>query len=155
MPVGKSALWVRTIFKKEEKENRDQVQALFSPQTRLSKHKLRPEVHFSDNLDPSGYSKIQNISKFGLDMPIAKSGLKVRTNQQNVTNSCAGPRGKSLSEHPWFGPRMWKRHRLLLGLPGSGHGRRSRRVVMSAGLSVLCLAGSGYDVMVWPGTLEW
>ena len=35
-----------------------------------------------------------------------------------VTSSCAGPKGKSLSEHPWLGPRMWKRHRLLLGLPG-------------------------------------
>ena len=61
-------------------------------------------------------------------MPVEKSGLKARTNQQNVTSSCAGPKGKSLSEHPWLEPRMWKRHRLLLGLPGSGHGEARQEV---------------------------
>ena len=93
-----SKVWEKESKKEQEgkEENRDQLQALFSCLTRLPKCKLRPEIHFSDNLKSSEHSKIQNISKFGLDMPVEKSGLKVRTNQQNVTSSCQTKRKESI-----------------------------------------------------------
>ena len=58
--------------KKGKEENRDQLRALFSCLIRHLKYKLRPEINFSDNLEPSGHSKIQNPSTFGLDMSVGK-----------------------------------------------------------------------------------
>ena len=37
---------------------------------------------FSDNLEHRRHWKFQNPSKFGLNMPVGKSGLQVRTNQE-------------------------------------------------------------------------
>ena len=46
------------------------------------KYKLRPQMHFSDNLEPSGHWKIRNPSTFCLDMPMGKSGFPERVQEQ-------------------------------------------------------------------------
>ena len=52
-PMGKSGLPERVQEQEGKEENSNQFRALFSCLTSLLKYKLRPEMHFLDNLELS------------------------------------------------------------------------------------------------------